>query len=158
MAIIYLADRDDAFRRALAHGLRQCGHEIVDFESGSELYARAVTGEPDLIALETDLEDMDGFRCRSRAKRAREAFTVISSDFPHPRVARVLKKRGVGVVERYTLEKVLGRSRDRHRARSPLQSKPPRRWPAPVRGDGDARSRQRNKALLVTPRQVLEAK
>jgi protein TonB len=102
MATIYLADQDAPYRRGVAHALRQRGFEVVEFSSGAELYARTVVGEPDLIVMDTDLEDMDGYQVFARLQRKRpdEPYPVLFvSGFEHPRVARALKQRGaVGFV------------------------------------------------------------
>src|SRR5687767_13449041 len=97
MATIYLADQDSGYRKGLAHALRQRGSEVEEFESGSELYARAVTREPDLIVMETDLGEMDGFQvfARLQSKRPEKPFPVLFvTQFDHPRVARICKQRG----------------------------------------------------------------
>ncbi|MBA3556737.1 MAG: response regulator, partial [Gemmatimonadales bacterium] len=96
MATIYLADPDEGYRKGLAHALRRAGHGVTEFSSGSELYAGALADEPDLIVMETDLEEMDGFQVFALLQRDRaEPFPALFvTAFENPRVARVCKQRG----------------------------------------------------------------
>jgi TonB family protein len=97
MATIYLGDRDEAYRRSLAHALRRRGDEVLEFSSGAELYARAVASPPDLVVLETELDELDGFQVFSKLHRERPnnpLSVVFVAEFEHPRVARVVKQRG----------------------------------------------------------------
>jgi protein TonB len=97
MPIVYVADRDPVSRKGLAHALRQRGIDVEEFQSGPALYARVLTQDPDLIVLETDLEEMDGFQVFSRLhrKRPEKPFPVLFvTDFDHPRVARICRERG----------------------------------------------------------------
>jgi protein TonB len=97
MPTVFVADRDPASRKGLAHALRQYGLTVEEFENGPALYAQALTDDPDLILLETDLEEMDGFQVFARLQRRRpeKPFPVLFvTDFDHPRVARVCRQRG----------------------------------------------------------------
>jgi protein TonB len=102
MPTVFVADRDPVSRKGLAHILRQRGVAVEEFENGPALYAQALTEDPDLIVLETDLEEMDGFQVFARLQRRRpeKPFPVLFvTDFDHPRVARVCRQRGaVGYV------------------------------------------------------------
>ncbi len=96
MPTIYLADRDPTCRKSLAHALRRRGIQVKEFASGVELYASAVMEKPDLVVLETDLEDMDGFdvftRLRRRARRPLPVVFVTA--FENPGVATSCLRRG----------------------------------------------------------------
>jgi TonB family protein len=97
MATIFLGDRDEAYRRSLAHALRRRGDEVLEFSSGAELYARAVASPPDLVVLETELDELDGFQVFSKLHRERPNNplpVVFVAEFEHPRVVRVVKQRG----------------------------------------------------------------
>jgi TonB family protein len=93
---IYLADRDPTCRKSLAHALRRRGIQVKEFASGIELYASAVMEKPDLVVLETELEDMDGFdvftRLRRRARRPLPVVFVTA--FENPGVATSCLRRG----------------------------------------------------------------
>jgi protein TonB len=97
MATVYLADRDISYRKELARTLRQRGIQTEEFTGGFELYARAIEKEPDLILLETDLEDVDGFQVFMwlQRKRPEKPYPVaFLTRFEHPGVANVCKQRG----------------------------------------------------------------
>jgi protein TonB len=102
MPKVFVADRDSISRKGLAHALRQRGIDVEEFQSGPALFARALAGDPDLIVLDTDLEEMDGFQVFARLERKRpeRPFPVLFvTDFDHPRVARICRERGaVGYV------------------------------------------------------------
>jgi protein TonB len=112
MSKVFLADRDPISRKSLGHALRQRGVEVEEFESGPALYARALAADPDLIVLDTDLEEMDGFQvfARLQRKRPEKPFPVLFvTDFDHPRVARICRERGaVGYIAKSRpLEQIL---------------------------------------------------
>jgi CheY-like chemotaxis protein len=65
---VWVADRDELFRGSLAHALRSDGAHVVELASGSELGASAVGGEPDLIVLATDRQELDGCQMYARLK------------------------------------------------------------------------------------------
>jgi protein TonB len=71
MPTVYLADRDASFRKALAHSLRRGGADVTTFINGVDLYARALAQEPDLIVLDADLEEMNGFEVFGSLMRRR---------------------------------------------------------------------------------------
>lgn len=113
MPTIYLADRDEPYRKGLAHALRRRGLEVEEFASGSELYARSQADAPDLVVMDTDLEEMDGFQVFAlfqRERPERPLPIVFVTAFDHPRVARVCKQRGaLGYVGKgRPLEQVVG--------------------------------------------------
>jgi CheY-like chemotaxis protein len=94
---VYLADRDPAYRTSLAQALRGCGAQVLELASGSELYARTTEEEPDLVVMETDLEQVDGFQVFVRLQRERPEKPyplVLLSRFYHPGVASVCKHHG----------------------------------------------------------------
>jgi TonB family protein len=97
MKTIYLADRDEAYRKELAHELQQGGAQVVEFASGPELFARTVENEPDLVLMDTDLDEVDGFQVfvwLQRERPHRPYPVVFLTRFDHPGVARVCKHHG----------------------------------------------------------------
>jgi CheY-like chemotaxis protein len=67
--VVLLGDRDESFRRALALALGRLGVQVVEFTSGADLYVRALTSAPDLIVLDIELDEMDGFQVFARLRR-----------------------------------------------------------------------------------------
>ncbi len=97
MFTVYLADRDVAHRKELAHACRRRGLRTVEFTSGSDLYASVIAGAPDLVLLDVDLDEMDGFQVFSRLLRRRAERPlplVFLSDFVHAHVVEVCLQRG----------------------------------------------------------------
>jgi TonB family protein len=112
MATIFLADRDDRYRGAVADALRRRGDQVVEFASGSDLYAHTIAYKPDLVVLEADLQDMDGFQVFAalRAALPEKPFPVVFlTAFDNPQVARVCKLRGAKdyLAKRLSLEGVV---------------------------------------------------
>ena len=85
---ILTVDDNEALRYSLVRSLRDAGYQVVEAKTGAEAIARA--GElPDLITLDVNLPDMDGFQVCRRIK-ANPATTHIpilhvSSTFVDPR-------------------------------------------------------------------------
>jgi protein TonB len=134
MPTVLIADRDEAYRKALGQVLQQRGIEVDGVSSGAHLYARAMAEDPDLIVMEADLEEMDGFQVFARLQRNRQdnPFRVIFlSRFDHPRVARVCKQRGAlaYLTKKQSLEQVAATLEGVLTDRDPLQE---RKLPAAV--------------------------
>jgi len=68
-ARILVVDDNDALRYSLARALREAGYEVLEARTGTE--ALALAGEsPDLITLDVNLPDIDGFQVCRRLKGA----------------------------------------------------------------------------------------
>ena len=85
---ILTVDDNEALRYSLVRSLRDAGYQVVEAKTGAEAIARAAE-LPDLITLDVNLPDMDGFQVCRRIK-ANPATTHIpilhvSSTFVDPR-------------------------------------------------------------------------
>jgi CheY-like chemotaxis protein len=97
MFTVFLADRDAAHRKELAHALRRRGLRTMEFTSGSDLYAGVVAAAPDLVLLDVDLDEMDGFQVFSRLLRwraERPLPLVFLTEFANAHVMEVCIERG----------------------------------------------------------------
>lgn len=97
MPTVYVADRDAAHRRELTQAFRRRGFRAFEFASGSDLYASVIAGAPDLVTLDVDLDEMDGFQVFARLLRKRDTRPlplVFVSDFQNAHVVEVCIQRG----------------------------------------------------------------
>ena len=97
MVSVHVADRDPAFREPLAQALRRLPAEVVTFESGAELYSRVARDGPDLIVMDVDLEEMNGFEVFGLLLRdhpERPLPVVFLTDFDNSGIAQELLQRG----------------------------------------------------------------
>jgi CheY-like chemotaxis protein len=97
MPTVYVADRDAAHRRELTQAFRRRGFRAFEFASGSDLYASVIAGAPDLVTLDVDLDEMDGFQVFARLLRKRDTRPlplVFVSDFQNAHVVEICIQRG----------------------------------------------------------------
>src|ERR1700721_3297541 len=64
---ILTVDDNEALRYSLVRSLRDAGYQVVEAKTGAEAIARAAE-LPDLITLDVNLPDMDGFQVCRRIK------------------------------------------------------------------------------------------
>ena len=67
MAHILLAEDDELLRRFLAAALVRAGHEVVDFDNGSEAFERLKSVRFDLLLTDIVMPGMDGIELAKRA-------------------------------------------------------------------------------------------
>lgn len=94
---VHLADPDDDYRMSLARALRKRGARVTEFTSGAALYARALEERPDLVILETDLPEMNGFQvfmCLRAQMRDRAPRIAFVTGFARVPVAEACRRRG----------------------------------------------------------------
>jgi CheY-like chemotaxis protein len=97
MPTVYVADRDAAHRRELTQAFRRRGFRAFEFANGSDLYASVIAGAPDLVTLDVDLDEMDGFQVFARLLRKRDSRPlplVFVSDFQNAHVVETCIQRG----------------------------------------------------------------
>jgi len=68
MAKILVADDHKGTRMILRGILEEQGHEIIECEDGGPAYATAVSERPDLILLDVQMPEMDGFEVLTRLR------------------------------------------------------------------------------------------
>ncbi|MFN2432359.1 MAG: TonB family protein [Gemmatimonadota bacterium] len=153
--IVYLADRDVLYRMRLARALEERGAEVVEFDGGVGLYAQALRRAPDLIVMETELDEMNGFETFDRLQRHRFAkpfCIVFLTRFEHLLVAETCRERGA--------RDYLGKARPFHEVVESLVSWLPARALNPSARAGDAqplRALSEGTAAAPDPGSPLEA-
>jgi PAS domain S-box-containing protein len=75
-ALVLNVDDYEAGRYATSRVLRQAGFEVVDAASGEEALRLVRSEEPDLVLLDVNLPDLDGFEVCRRIKTAPETSTI----------------------------------------------------------------------------------
>ena len=61
MALIYLLDSNDNERKNFAKYLCLANYEVTEFCRGNDLLSELENKEPDILVLEAELTDVDGF-------------------------------------------------------------------------------------------------
>jgi TonB family protein len=94
--IVFLADSEDLSRAGLALALRERGAAVVEFANGSTLFDQATTQAHDLIVMDTELAEVDGFQTFARLQHVPgKSFRIVFlTRFEHPGVAEICKQRG----------------------------------------------------------------
>ncbi len=65
MAKVLVVDDEEALADLVSTGMRLAGHEVIVSETGFDAIRQATAHEPDLIVLDVNLPDIDGFEvCR----------------------------------------------------------------------------------------------
>ncbi|HEX5870604.1 MAG TPA: ATP-binding protein [Longimicrobium sp.] len=75
-ALVLNVDDYEAGRYATSRVLRQAGFEVVDAATGEEALRLVRSEEPDLVLLDVNLPDLDGFEVCRRIKTAPETSTI----------------------------------------------------------------------------------
>ena len=75
-ALILNVDDYEAARYARSEMLRRAGFDVIDAGSGAQALETAARRRPDLILLDVNLPDMDGFEVCRRLRAAPAALTV----------------------------------------------------------------------------------
>ncbi|MBW3571297.1 MAG: response regulator [Gemmatimonadetes bacterium] len=75
-ALVLNVDDYEAGRYATSRVLRQAGFEVVDAATGEEALRLVRSEEPDLVLLDVNLPDLDGFEVCRRIKTAPETGTI----------------------------------------------------------------------------------
>jgi PAS domain S-box-containing protein len=75
-ALVLNVDDYEAGRYATSRVLRQAGFEVVDAATGEEALRRVRDDEPDLVVLDVNLPDLDGFEVCRRIKTAPETSSI----------------------------------------------------------------------------------
>lgn len=132
------------------------GLRVVEFSSGFELYSATLVAEPELVVLETQLDEMDGFQVFARLQRTSTSGrlrVLFVTRFEHPQVAYVCKQSGPpGTSARATRPRTWRRGSTR---RSPIPSGSTsaswrRRWPGSSRAGSRGGSRSVRGARAAT--------
>jgi signal transduction histidine kinase len=93
---ILVVDDNDALRYSIKRALLEAGYQVVEARTGAEAIARA-EDQPDLITLDINLPDIDGFQVCKQLKAASGTSRIpilhVSSTFTDPE-ARVLGLQG----------------------------------------------------------------
>jgi signal transduction histidine kinase len=97
-ALILNVDDYEAARYARSETLRRAGFEVLDAGSGAQALETAARSRPDLILLDVNLPDMDGFEVCRRLRAAPAALTVpivhISATFVSDRAQELAYEGG----------------------------------------------------------------
>jgi PAS domain S-box-containing protein len=75
-ALVLNVDDYEAGRYATSRVLRQAGFEVVDAATGEEALRRVRADEPDLVVLDVNLPDLDGFEVCRRIKTTPETSSI----------------------------------------------------------------------------------
>ena len=68
MADILLVDDDPVFLRLMQHALRDEGHRLRTVQDGASALAEVRRERPDLIVLDVEMPELDGYRVLNRIK------------------------------------------------------------------------------------------
>jgi DNA-binding response OmpR family regulator len=74
---ILLADDDESVRRMVARVLESEGYDVLLAQTGREAFNRALSGSPDLILLDVNMPDQNGWEAFEWIERTRPLLPVI---------------------------------------------------------------------------------